>query len=44
VFEDLPTYLITRNENMEISVFFTIIGAVLAALAIGLSLLWHPVP
>ncbi|OGO28612.1 MAG: hypothetical protein A2Z16_07755 [Chloroflexi bacterium RBG_16_54_18] len=44
VFEDLPTYLITRNENMEISVLFTIIGAILAVLAISLSLLWHPIP
>lgn len=44
VFEDLPTYLITRDETMEISVLFSIAGALLAALAIGLSLLWHPLP
>lgn len=44
VFESLPTYLITRHETMEISVAFAAIGALLAALAIGLSLLWHPLP
>lgn len=44
VFEKLPTYLITRHEVTEISVAFTALGALLAALAIGLSLLWHPLP
>ena len=44
VFEKLPTYLITMHEVMEISVAFTAFGALLAALAIGLSLLWHPLP
>ena len=44
VFESLPTYLITRHETTEISVAFAAIGALLAALAIGLSLLWHPLP
>jgi hypothetical protein len=29
---------------MEISVAFTAIGALLAAMAIGLSLIWHPLP
>lgn len=42
VFQDLPTYLITRNETMELSVAFTAIGALLAALAIILSQIWHP--
>ena len=42
VFRDLPSHLVTRTENMEISVFFTAIGALLAALAIGLSMVWHP--
>jgi Ca-activated chloride channel family protein len=42
VFENLPTYLITRQETMEISVLFAAIGALLAALAIGLSMMWHP--
>jgi len=44
VFENLPTYLITKHETTEISVAFTAIGALLAAIAIGLSLVWHPLP
>jgi Ca-activated chloride channel homolog len=44
VFQELPTYLITRQEIMEISVAFTAIGALLAATAIVLSLIWHPLP
>jgi Ca-activated chloride channel family protein len=42
VFESLPTYLITRLETTEISVIFAAAGALLAALAVGLSLIWHP--
>jgi Ca-activated chloride channel family protein len=41
VFEDLPIYLITRLETMEISVAFTAIGALLAVIAVALSLLWN---
>jgi Ca-activated chloride channel homolog len=44
VFQNLPMYLITKHETSEISVGFTAIGALLAALAIALSLLWHPLP
>lgn len=44
VFSSLPTYLITKHETMEISVAFTAIGALLAALAIGLALRWNPLP
>jgi Ca-activated chloride channel family protein len=44
VFQNLPTYLITKHEVTEISVAFTAVGALLAALAVGLSLLWHPLP
>jgi Ca-activated chloride channel family protein len=44
VFQDLPTYLITKHEILEISVVFTAIGALLAGLAIILSLIWHPLP
>jgi Ca-activated chloride channel family protein len=44
VFQNLPTYLITRHETMEISVAFTALGALLAALAVGLSLIWLPLP
>jgi Ca-activated chloride channel homolog len=44
VFENLPTNLIMKHETMEISVAFTAIGALLAAAAIVLSMLWHPLP
>ncbi|MCB9077520.1 MAG: VWA domain-containing protein [Anaerolineaceae bacterium] len=44
IFQELPTYLITKRELREISVAFTIMGALLAAMAIGLSLIWHPLP
>lgn len=44
VFQSLPTYLITKHETTEISVFFAAIGAVLALLAVFLSLIWHPLP
>jgi Ca-activated chloride channel family protein len=44
VFQELPTYLTTRHEIMEISVAFTAIGALLAGMAMILSLIWHPLP
>lgn len=44
VFQNLPTYLITKHEVAEISFIFVAIGALLAALAIMLSLWWHPSP
>jgi Ca-activated chloride channel family protein len=44
VFEELPTYLITKSEVMEISVAFAGIGALLVVLATGLALRWHPLP
>lgn len=44
VFEQLPTYLVTRNENMEISVVFAAFGMLIAGLAIALSMAWHPFP
>jgi Ca-activated chloride channel homolog len=44
VFQNLPTYLITRHEVSEISVIFAAVGALFAALAIVLSILWHPIP
>jgi Ca-activated chloride channel family protein len=44
VFESLPTYLITRHETQEITVFFTALGALLAFVAIYLALLWNPLP
>jgi Ca-activated chloride channel family protein len=42
VFRELPMSFTTREEMIEISVAFTAIGALLAALAVGLSLMWHP--
>jgi Ca-activated chloride channel family protein len=44
VFAELPTSTITRHEAREISVVFAAIGALLAACAIGLSMLWNPLP
>ena len=44
VFEQLPTYLITKHETTEISVIFAAIGALLAGLGMALSLMWHPLP
>lgn len=43
VFKKLPTYLITTQEFMEISVFFAAIGAFFAMLAITLAMLWNPI-
>ncbi|MDR3577858.1 MAG: VWA domain-containing protein [Anaerolineaceae bacterium] len=42
VFQNLPTYLITKLEITEISFIFAGIGALFALLAIGLAVLWHP--
>jgi Ca-activated chloride channel family protein len=44
VFESLPTYLITKEETIEISVLFVALGAVLLIAAVTLSQLWHPLP
>jgi Ca-activated chloride channel family protein len=44
VFQNLPTNIIVKHEVMEISVLFTAIGALLAMLAIMLSMSWHPLP
>lgn len=44
VFENLPTYFITREEMTEISFAFTAAGALLAAAASILALLWRPLP
>jgi Ca-activated chloride channel family protein len=43
VFRSLPTYLIVKHETSEISVVFAAAGALLAGLAVVLSLVWHPV-
>ena len=44
VFRGLPTYLITKHETTEITFAFAALGALMAALAIGLSVMWHPLP
>lgn len=44
VFNSLPTSLITRTETTEISVAFAALGALLAAIAVTMSLLRHPLP
>ncbi|MCW5881294.1 MAG: VWA domain-containing protein [Anaerolineae bacterium] len=44
VFRSLPTSLIARYETTEISFIFVTLGALLAALAVILSLLWRPLP
>jgi Ca-activated chloride channel family protein len=42
VFQSLPTSSITKHETQEISVGFVALGALVAGLAISLSLIWHP--
>jgi Ca-activated chloride channel family protein len=42
VFQNLPTYVIATRETIEISAFFTAFAAVVAVLALLLSLRWHP--
>ena len=41
VFRELPLTLTTRDETTEISVAFIALGALLAALGVGLSLAWN---
>jgi Ca-activated chloride channel family protein len=43
VFRNLPTQLITVTETTEVSVIFVLVGAILVALAIALSFIWHPI-
>jgi len=44
VFAGLPTYLIIKHEVLETSVLFVALGALLAGIAILLSLIWRPLP
>ncbi len=44
VFQNLPTYLITKSEITEISVAFAALGALLAIAAVALGMLWRPLP
>ena len=43
VFQNLPTQLMTVTETTEVSVIFVVAGALLVALAIALSIIWHPI-
>jgi Ca-activated chloride channel family protein len=44
VFLDLPTQIVLQNQNLEISVLFTALGAIFASLAVALSLWWNRFP
>jgi Ca-activated chloride channel family protein len=44
VFQDLHRLIATSIETIEISVFFTALGALLAITALILSLFWNPLP
>jgi Ca-activated chloride channel family protein len=44
VYQNLPTYLITKHEIMEISVGFVALGVLLATLGIVLGMIWNPLP
>jgi len=44
VFLDLPTQIILQKKNLEISVVFSILGAVFATAAVVLSLVWNRFP
>ncbi len=43
VFQELPTYLITTKELLEISVIFTAVGAFFAVISIVLAMIWNPI-
>jgi len=44
VFVNLPSELILQKERREITVFFSVLGAILTAVAMTLSMLWHRFP
>jgi Ca-activated chloride channel family protein len=44
VFQELPSQIVLQKESREISVIFSGLGAVFAAFAVGLSLLWNRYP
>jgi Ca-activated chloride channel family protein len=41
VFLNLPAQIVLQKETTEVSVLFSALGAILAAVAVGLSLWWH---
>ena len=44
VFLNLPTQIVLQKETMEISVLFSALGGLFAAVAVGLSLIWFRFP
>jgi Ca-activated chloride channel family protein len=44
VFVNLPTEVILQKDRLEISVIFSLFGAVFASVAVALSLMWHRFP
>ena len=42
VFQDLHNYVAMANKTIEVSVFFTALGAMMAMAALAFSMLWHP--
>lgn len=44
VFLNLPTQIVLQKQSLEISVLFSILGAVFVIAAVTLSLLWHRFP
>jgi Ca-activated chloride channel family protein len=44
VFQELPTQIVLQKETQEISVIFVALGAILAMIAVALSLLWNRFP
>lgn len=44
VFKELPKDIVLQKERLEISAFFSVIGAIFAAIAVMLSFLWYRIP
>ena len=44
VFVNLPTEFVLQKEKLEISFLFSLLGAIFATTAVGLSLAWHRYP
>jgi Ca-activated chloride channel family protein len=44
VFLNLPAQIVLQKETVEISVLFSTLGAILATVAVALSLIWNRFP